>query len=80
MNFVIWSAVIGVGASWIANIFWAYSAKNCPPSIGGSLIVSETIFGLLYSFILQQRFPFWNEIAAIVLLIMGVLLTIRSQR
>lgn len=80
MNFIVWSCVIGIGASWIANIFWAYSAKNCPSSIGGALIVSETVFGLIYSFIYAKRLPYFNEFGAIVLLISGVILVIYSQR
>jgi drug/metabolite transporter (DMT)-like permease len=79
-SFLIWSAVLGIGASWIANIFWAYCCKNCLPSVYGTLIVSETIFGLIYSFIFQQRLPYLNEIAAILLLIGGVIVTLQSQR
>lgn len=80
IKFMLWSMVLGFGASWLANIFWAYSAKNCPPSIGGALIISETVFGLLYSFIFEQRLPHLNEFVAIVALICGVILVIRSQR
>lgn len=80
IKFILWGMVLGFGASWLANIFWAYSAKNCPPSIGGALIISETVFGLLYSFIFEQRLPHLNEFVAIVALICGVILVIRSQR
>lgn len=80
IKFLIWSMVLGFGASWLANIFWAYSAKNCPPSIGGALIISETVFGLLYSFIFEQRLPHLNECFAIISLICGVVFVIRSQR
>ncbi len=79
-HFLIWTAVLGLGASWVSNIFWAYSAKNCPPSIGGALIISETIFGLIYSFIFEQRWPHFNEVFAIIFLIGGVLLVIYSQK
>lgn len=79
-KFIIWALIIGIGASWIANVFWAYSAKNCPSSVGGALIVSETIFGVIYSFILEHRFPHINEFIAIICLISGVILVISSQR
>ena len=78
--YLICSVVLGVGASWIANIFWAYCSKNCPATIVGALIVSETLFGLCYSFIYQQRLPFWNEYIAIIGLLSGVVLVIFSQR
>jgi drug/metabolite transporter (DMT)-like permease len=53
--------------------------SNTNKGISGSLIVSETIFGLFYSFIFQQRLPFLNEWIAIILLIGSVIITIRSQ-
>lgn len=80
IKFLIFSAVLGLGSSWFANICWAYSAKYCPPSIGGSLIVSETIFGLIYCFIFEGRLPYNNEYIAIICLISGVVLVINSQR
>ena len=79
-KFVIWSIVLGLGTSWLASIFWTYSAKNSPTSIVGSLIISETIFGLIYSFIFEQRYPYVNEIMAILFLIAGVFTVIYSQR
>ncbi len=78
-SYMFWCAVLGLGASWIANIFWSYSSKICPPSIGGSLIVSETIFGLIYSFLFEKRLPHGNEILAIAALIFGVIFSIHSQ-
>lgn len=79
ISYVFWTAVLGVGASWLANILWAYSAKNCPGSIAGALIVSETIFGLVYSFIFAWRLPHLNESIAMLCLIIGVVLVIKSQ-
>lgn len=78
-KFLFWTAVLGLGASWLANIFWAYSAKRCPASVGGALMVSETLFGLLYSFLFEQRWPYLNELLAILFLIVGVYLVIHSQ-
>lgn len=80
MTYLVCSLVLGLGASWLANVFWAYSATHCPPAVGGTLIVSETVFGLLYSFIYFKRLPFLNEYMAIAFLIVGVILVITSQR
>lgn len=79
-HFIFWGIILGIGASWLANFFWAYCCQNTPPSIYGTLIVSETVFGLLYSFIYQQRLPYSNELIAIILLISGVIITIKSQQ
>ena len=77
---ILWGGIMGIGASWVANFFWAYCCRYTPASIYGTLIVSETVFGLIYSFIFQHRFPYLNESIAIVLLIFGVIATIRSQQ
>jgi hypothetical protein len=44
------------------------------------LIISETIFALLFGFIYDHRLPFASEWAAIAFLITGVLLAIHSGR
>ena len=79
-SFMFWCAVLGIGASWLANVFWAYSARNCPPSIGGALIAAETIFGVIYSLIYAQRLPHLNEFMSICCLTCGVFMVIKSQR
>jgi drug/metabolite transporter (DMT)-like permease len=79
LSYIFWCVILGVGASWLANVFWAYSAKNCPGSIIGALIVSETIFGLIYSFIYAWRLPYMHELIAIICLMLGVTLVLKSQ-
>lgn len=80
LQFILCSMVLGIGASWLANIFWAYCAKKCSTSISGVLIISETVFGLIYSFIFEHRLPHLNEIIAIILLISGIIVVINSQK
>jgi hypothetical protein len=48
-----------------------------PMTLSGQLILFETLFALLYGFIYQQRLPRLLESAAIVLLIAGVLWSVR---
>ncbi len=79
-SYLLWTAILGIGTSWIANGLWALCSRNCPLSVSGILIISETVFGLTYSFIFQQRLPYLHETLAITLLIMGVIMTIRSQQ
>ncbi len=79
VNFLGWSAVLGLGASWLSNMFWVYCSKNCPSSIIGALLISETLFALLYSFIYAWRLPFIHEIVAIVCLVFGVIVIVNSQ-
>ena len=48
--FVFLSTLLGLGSSWLANWLWNLCSSWCPPTISGPLIISETVFGLLYSF------------------------------
>jgi len=79
-HFILWSMVLGIGASWIANILWAYCAKNCHAAIGGALVVSETVSGVAYNLIYTQRLPYSNEVIALLCLLCGVIVVIRSQQ
>ncbi len=78
-GFVLWSAIIGCGSSWTANVLWNICSKNCPATISGPLVVAETTFALLYTFIFQERLPSVAEAAAIILFGLGVFLAIRSE-
>jgi drug/metabolite transporter (DMT)-like permease len=77
--FVFWSAVIGVGSSWAANILWNICSSHCPASISGPLVVAETSFGVIYCFIFQQRWPEAHEAVALLLFGAGVALAIRAE-
>lgn len=79
LPFVMWSAVIGCGSSWAANLLWNICSKNCPATISGPLVVAETVFALLYTFIFQGRLPTLAESAAITLFGAGVFLAIRAE-
>ena len=78
-HFIFWSLILGGGASWLANWLWNICSRLCPPQISGPLIVSETIFGLLYTFLYQKRWPTAFETAAIVLCVTGVFICVRSE-
>jgi drug/metabolite transporter (DMT)-like permease len=76
--FLFFGLLLGAGGSWVANLLWNVCSQNCPPHISGPLIVSETFFGLLYSFIYEARWPHGYEALAIGLLVSGVFVSVRS--
>lgn len=78
-TFMLWSAIIGFGSSWMANVLWNICSKNCPATISGPLVVAETTFGLIYTFMFQTRLPTMPESAAILLFGLGVFLAIRAE-
>ncbi len=78
-TYFICSLALGFGSSWLANWLWNICSFHCPSEISGPLIVFETIFGLLYSFIFEGRFPHGYEAVSILLFGMGVYLAISAQ-
>jgi drug/metabolite transporter (DMT)-like permease len=76
-TFWIASGLLALGASMIGNHLWNIASRSVPVTLSGQLILFETLFALLYGFIYQHRMPRTLEIAAIVLLIAGVLWSVR---
>ena len=67
-------------SSWLGNLLWNAACRRLPITLGGQLIIFETLFALLYGFVYAARWPSLTEIIAIALLISGVLWTVRKHR
>lgn len=70
---------LAVGASWLGTGLWNAAAKRLPLTLSGQMIVFETLFALLYGFIYDQRMPRPLEAAAIALLLLGVMWSVRRH-
>jgi drug/metabolite transporter (DMT)-like permease len=75
---LLWGAILGILASWAATWAWAIASQKLPVSLTGQLIVSETLFALLYGFIYDSRWPAWPEALGATLLIAGVVMAIHA--
>ncbi len=76
-TFWIANGLLALGASVLGNHLWNIASRRVPVTLAGQLILFETLFALLYGFIYQQQFPRVLELAAIVLLVAGVLWSVR---
>ncbi len=72
--------LIGLTASWLGTVLWNQASVRLPSALVGQLIVFETLFALLYAFILRQALPSLAVAGGIVLLCAGVLLGVRAFR
>lgn len=70
--FWVTNALLALGASVIGNHLWNIASRRVPVTLSGQLILFETLFALLYGFILADRLPRFLELAAMVLLVIGV--------
>ncbi|WP_083745156.1 DMT family transporter [Variovorax sp. KK3] len=78
--FVLLALAGGLGSSWLATVLWSIASQRLSASLCGQLIVSETLFALLYSFLWDGRFPHASEWAAALLFVLGILASIKAHR
>ncbi|NSX14211.1 DMT family transporter [Cupriavidus taiwanensis] len=71
------NAAVALGASLIGNNLWNIASRRLPLTLSGQMIVFETLFALAYGFVFDHRWPRPLEIAAIVLLMIGVAWSVR---
>ena len=71
------NGLLALGASVIGNHLWNVASRKVPLTLSGQLILFETLFALLYGFVYKQQPPRGLEVAAMVLLAVGVLWSVR---
>ena len=69
----------GFGSAWLATILWNMASQRLSASLCGQLIVSETVFALLYSFAWDGQWPSLPQSAACALFILGILASIKAH-
>jgi drug/metabolite transporter (DMT)-like permease len=74
------SVATGIGSAWIATILWNIASQRLSASLCGQLIVSETIFALIYSFVWDGQWPSMAQWIATALFVAGILASIRAHR
>jgi drug/metabolite transporter (DMT)-like permease len=81
---VAWSLAIcaftGVGSAWVAGWLWNVASKRLSASLCGQLIVSETLFALVFGFVWDGGWPNVFEWLAAVLFVTGIVASIRAHR
>lgn len=77
LGLLVMALATGIGSAWISAWLWNIASRSLPMALAGQLIVSETVFALLYAFALEQRWPTMQESLAMLLVISGVLLGVR---
>ena len=66
----------GLLGSWLGIQLWNFSSQRLPSTLGGLLIVFETLAALLYAFIFRSHLPDWRILAGAALLCCGVALAV----
>jgi drug/metabolite transporter (DMT)-like permease len=73
-------STVALLCSVFANTLWNVASRALPLALTGQMVVFETLFGLLYGFLWESRWPAMHESAAIVLLVGGVVACAAAHR
>ncbi len=79
MTFLVGCAILGLVCSWVGAFLWNRASFYLPVSLAGQLTIFETIFGLVFVFMLEQRLPPPTELGGIMLLLGAVIYGIRQS-
>ena len=79
-SFALLCVAAGFGSTWLATILWNLASQRLSASLCGQLVVSETIFALLYSFLWDAHWPTAPQFIACLLFTLGIVASIRAHR
>ena len=68
---------VAIFSSWLGNWMWNAASQRLPITFVGQLLVFETLFALAYHFIYEQRLPQARELAPMLLIVAGVVWSLR---
>lgn len=75
-----WTAFAILNSAWLATVLWNIASRNLSASLCGQLVVSETLFALLYSFAWDGHWPTLAQSVACVLFTLGILASIKAHQ
>lgn len=77
---LMWGAVIGLGSTYAATWLWNGASSRLPATLLGYLIVSETLFAMLYACVFSLRAPSVAELVSATFIIGGVVWGLTAAR
>ncbi|MFP1788024.1 DMT family transporter [Lonsdalea quercina] len=78
-RFVWLMLAIGLLGSWLGTICWNAASQRLPTALMGPMLVFETLFALVYTFMLRQSWPPGITLAGIACLVCGVISAMRIK-
>jgi drug/metabolite transporter (DMT)-like permease len=79
-NFLVSSAILGLLSSFLGAYLWNKACFHLPVSLAGHLSIFETIFGLIFFYIIEKKIPSLLELFAISILITAVYYALEQFR
>jgi drug/metabolite transporter (DMT)-like permease len=79
-RFLLGISILGFVCSWIGCTLWNHASSLLPISLMGSLIIFETLFGLMFVYLTEFQFPSTLEWVGITSMLGGIFLSIYSVK
>lgn len=76
VSFLIGGVILGFICSWLGTYLWNLGSQRLPISLAGQLTIFETIFGLMFVYLIEQSLPTPPELIGILAILSGVGLSI----
>jgi drug/metabolite transporter (DMT)-like permease len=80
MHFVLVAGAVALLSSVVGGACWNQASRLLPMALSGQVLVVETLCALVFGFMWAQRLPSALELAAIVLLVTGVVWCLGCHR
>jgi len=78
-GFLVGSAILGLLCSWVGFFLWNRASCYLPVSLAGQLMIFETVFGLLFFYLIDRNIPSTEEVIGISLFLIAIVYGIRSS-
>lgn len=75
LSFLLGGLVLGIVCSWLGSYLWNLGSQALPISLAGQLTIFETIFGLAFVYLVEQRLPSLIECIGILTILGAVKLS-----
>lgn len=77
-SFLAGIVVLGVVVSWLATQIWNRASRRLPITVGGQLLVIQSLAAIVYGSLLDGAWPGAVELACIVLVVVGVVWGVKA--
>ena len=71
---------LGVVVSWVGTLQWNLASSRLSSALAGLLVNLETVSGFGYVYAARQQWPAVGQLAGLILVMAGVILTIFVSR
>lgn len=78
MRYLCGCAVLGGLCSWLGSLLWNKASFYLPVALAGQLTIFETVFGVIFVYLLAWELPPLLEVIGVIFLFSAVLLGIRT--